>query len=78
MANGQKTERGQRVVRSRRSAGVPVQRAANGGGLTRRELASRLGVHLQTIVKWEREGLPVVLRYDEAAVQAWLAARVPT
>jgi phage terminase Nu1 subunit (DNA packaging protein) len=51
--------------------------------LTRRDLADLLGVHMGTIVKWDRDGMPVAERgrkgkpsqYDEAAVRAWLAAR---
>lgn len=50
---------------------------------TRREVAETLGVHIMTITKWERSGLPVVVRggrgrpskYDLEAVRAWLAAR---
>jgi hypothetical protein len=30
--------------------------------VTRRELAARLGVHMQTVTKWEREGLPIAER----------------
>lgn len=51
--------------------------------LTRRQLAATLGVHMQTVTKWEHEGLPVEARgrkgkpstYNEAAVRAWLQAR---
>lgn len=51
--------------------------------VTRRELAVALNCHMQTVTKWEREGLPIAergrkgrpSRYDEAAVRAWLAAR---
>ena len=50
---------------------------------TRRELAATLGVHMQTVTKWEREGLPIAKRgargraseYDVASVRAWLSAR---
>lgn len=50
---------------------------------TRRELAALLAVHVMTITKWERQGLPIVKRgsrgrpsrYDLEAVRAWLAAR---
>lgn len=55
----------------------------DGARLTRRELAERLGVHMQTLTKWEREGLPIAERgrkgkpslYREVDVRAWLAAR---
>lgn len=51
--------------------------------LTRRELAAALNVHMQTVTKWEREGLPVAergrkgkpSRYSELEVRAWLQAR---
>jgi len=51
--------------------------------LTRRALAEVLAVHMQTVTKWEREGLPVATRgrkgkpsmYDEASARAWLQAR---
>ncbi len=51
--------------------------------LTRRALAEKLGCHMMTITKWEREGLPVEKKgakgkpslYDEVAVRAWLMAR---
>lgn len=54
-----------------------------GDQVTRRELAERLGVHMQTITKWEREGLPIARRgrkgkpsrYSEAAVRAWRQQR---
>jgi len=50
---------------------------------TRREVAETLGVHMDSISKWERQGLPIVTRggrgrptmYDLEAVRAWLAAR---
>ena len=50
---------------------------------TRREVAETLGVHMDSISKWERQGLPIVKRggrgraskYDLEAVRAWLAAR---
>lgn len=53
------------------------------GHLTRRELATALGVHMMTVTKWERDGLPIAERgrrgkaslYDEAACRAWLEAR---
>lgn len=51
--------------------------------LTRRELAEQLGVHMQTVTKWEREGLPVAERgrkgkpslYSEIQARAWLQVR---
>jgi phage terminase Nu1 subunit (DNA packaging protein) len=51
--------------------------------LTRRELALVLGVHMQTVTKWERDGLPVANRgrrgkpstYRESDVRAWLKSR---
>jgi phage terminase Nu1 subunit (DNA packaging protein) len=51
--------------------------------LTRRELATVLDVHVMTIVKWDRSGMPVAergrkgkpSRYSEVDVRAWLAAR---
>jgi phage terminase Nu1 subunit (DNA packaging protein) len=51
--------------------------------ITRRALAESLSVHMQTVTKWEREGLPVAQRgrkgkpslYDEPAARAWLQAR---
>lgn len=51
--------------------------------LTRRALAAKLEVHMGTIVKWDRDGMPVAQRgrkgkpslYDEAAVRHWLAER---
>jgi phage terminase Nu1 subunit (DNA packaging protein) len=50
---------------------------------TRRDLAELLGVHMDSISKWERQGLPIVsrggrgrpTRYDVEAVRAWLADR---
>jgi phage terminase Nu1 subunit (DNA packaging protein) len=51
--------------------------------LTRRELAALLDVHMQTVTKWEQDGLPIAERgrkgkpslYREADVRAWLQAR---
>lgn len=51
--------------------------------LTRRALATLLGVHMQTVTKWERDGLPIAelgrkgkpSLYVEADVRTWLAAR---
>jgi P27 family predicted phage terminase small subunit len=56
---------------------------SNGPTITRRDLAKRLKVHMQTVTKWEREGLPIAWRgrkgkpsrYDETAVRAWVDAR---
>lgn len=65
-------------------AAAPVVEAPSPGGhLTRRDLAERLGVHMQTVTKWERDGLPIAERgrkgkpstYREADVRAWLASR---
>lgn len=64
---------------------LPSDPAPEVGGalLTRRELAALLGKHMQTITKWEREGLPIAelgrrgrpSRYRETEVRDWLAAR---
>lgn len=51
--------------------------------LNRRDLAALFGVHMQTVTKWERDGLPVAQRgrkgraslYREGQVRAWLTAR---
>lgn len=51
--------------------------------LTRRDLAAVMQVHMQTITKWEHDGLPIATRgrkgkpstYREADVRAWLEAR---
>jgi len=51
--------------------------------LTRRQLAKAMGVHMQTVTKWERSGLPIAKRgrkgkpslYDETASRHWLAER---
>lgn len=51
--------------------------------LTRRELAAALDVHMQSITRWERDGMPTAKRgsrgrpslYDKAACLAWKAAR---
>jgi phage terminase Nu1 subunit (DNA packaging protein) len=53
------------------------------GWLTRRQLAPRLGVHPESIVRWEREGMPCKRPgrhgrpswFSEREVRAWLAAR---
>jgi phage terminase Nu1 subunit (DNA packaging protein) len=55
----------------------------SGDQMTRRDLAAALGVHMQTITKREREGMPVAKRgargrpslYSELAVRAWLQQR---
>jgi excisionase family DNA binding protein len=50
--------------------------------LTTREVADRLGVMPETVLRWiDSRGLPVIrltsraLRYDEADLDAWLAER---
>lgn len=51
--------------------------------LTRRQLAKALDVHMMTVTKWERDGLPVAERgrkgkpskYSEIKARTWLAAR---
>ncbi len=51
--------------------------------VTRRELAAALGTHMQTITKWEQDGMPVAMRggpgrpskYDKRTVAEWKAAR---
>lgn len=45
--------------------------------LTRKELADRLKVSTQTIVKWEETGMPAIknnqiVRYDWASVLNWM------
>ena len=60
--------------------GAQVDRSAL---LTRRQLASTLAVHMQTVTKWEQDGLPIAKRgrkgkpsrYRESEVRAWLQAR---
>lgn len=51
--------------------------------ITRRQLAELRSVHYNTVIDWERDGMPVAKRgsrgrpsmYSRAAVEAWLAAR---
>lgn len=52
------------------------------GLLTARDLADRLGVSAETILRWTRRGeLPAIrlpsgaIRYREEAIEAWLADR---
>lgn len=58
--------------------------------LTTRQVASMLGVHADTVRRyWKQEGLPMVrlpgsekkaglVRFDRAAVEAWIVARKNT
>lgn len=76
---------GTQVRALERQLGIAGDQADDGGGdlLTRRELAERLSVHMLTITKWEKDGLPIAARgrkgkastYREADARAWLAAR---
>lgn len=51
--------------------------------ITRRELAELRAVHYNTVIDWERDGMPVAKKgsrgrpsmYSQAAVEAWLEAR---
>jgi len=76
------------ALEARLGIGDPTAKAAGpvhvvGDLVTRRELASQLGQHMQTITKWEQQGLPVEVRgrkgksslYSLSKVQAWLAHR---
>jgi P27 family predicted phage terminase small subunit len=62
---------------------TPAQAEPASNGITRRELAQRLAVHMMTVTKWERDGMPIAERgrkgkpsaYREADVRAWLSAR---
>lgn len=61
----------------------PEPDPTSGELLTRRQLADRLGVHMMTVTKWEREGLPIAERgrrgrpstYSESTVRAWRQAK---
>lgn len=65
------------------AADEPRADAGAGALLSRRELATRMRVHMMTVTKWERDGLPIAHRgrrgkasyYRESEVRAWLAAR---
>lgn len=66
-----------------KSAKSRTRQAPKSTLLTRRELAALLDVHMQTVTKWERAGLPIAKRgrrgkpsrYDETEVRAWLQQR---
>lgn len=66
----------------RSDAGLQKEKEMN-ARVTRRELAQRIGVVMQTITKWESAGLPVDAPgrkgkpslYIEADVKKWLASR---
>jgi len=66
----------------------PVKKPARAGRkpsplVTRRQLAKLLNVHMMTVTKWEREGMPIAergrkgkpSRYSQAVVSTWLTAR---
>lgn len=61
----------------------PAEPEPTGELLTRRELAARLDIHMQTVCKWERDGMPIAQRgrkgkpslYRETDVRAWRDAR---
>lgn len=63
-----------------------MMRKKSRGSVTRRQLAEALGVHMMTVTKWERQGLPVAERgrrgkpslYKLEDVQAWISARDET
>src|SRR3972149_5023122 len=69
--------------RRKRAGEAKPKRQARAKLATRREVAEALGVHMDSISKWERQGLPIVVRggrgrpsrYDLEAVRGWLAAR---
>lgn len=60
-----------------------VQAATDDGLVTRRELAAEMGVVVDTVTKWERQGMPTAVvgrsgrpsRYSVAEVRAWLERR---
>lgn len=72
-----------RLLADQLGIGVPADDEESDGLVTRRELAQKLGVHMQTITKWEREGMPIARRgrkgraslYRVSEVSAWLKAR---
>lgn len=57
--------------------------AAPAGLCTRRELAERFSIHMQTVTGWERDGMPIAIHggpgrpsyYDEVKVKEWLDRR---
>lgn len=63
--------------------GRNLNKSSKPSTLTRRNLARALGVHMQTICKWEQDGMPIADRgrrgraslYSESAVRDWLTAR---
>jgi len=68
----------------RRRLKKPARTSRKASGLvTRRQLATLLAVHMMTVTKWEREGMPIAergrkgkpSRYAQADVSAWLTAR---
>lgn len=71
----------------KRKGDASKKRAAAGGHpkglITRRQLASSMTVHMQTVTKWEQEGMPVAKHggkgrpslYDETAVREWRRKR---
>ena len=67
----------------RRNSGRTADESSEPPLLTRRQLAAALDKHEITIIKWQREGLPIAKRggrgraslYSEAHVRAWLKQR---
>lgn len=65
------------------AAAAPAHASPASSLLTRRQLAAALGVHMMTVTKWERDGMPVADRgakgrpsyYREADVRAWQQQR---